>query len=139
MVVKKWLDITEAFEEVTEVDQSLWEYEELMKQVPNFDKSEGAKKVYEKKQYMILAVKKGYIVYNINKPFDNGHSHIKGLDMAKVIIDNCLKKRRPKTTNLYLLSSHARVSDDDKYIKLINELIEAKKSKGKQVYRNKSK
>lgn len=138
-MVKRWVDITEKIEEVTILDESLWEYQRLMEEIPNFDKSEGAKKVYEKKQYMILKVKKGYIVYNVNKPFTKGHSHINGLEMAKVIIDNCLKKRRPKTTNLYLLSSHARVSDDDKYIKLINELIEAKKSKGKQVYRNKSK
>lgn len=138
-MVKRWVDITEKIEEVTILDKSLWEYQRLMEEIPNFDKSEGAKKVYEKKQYMILKVKKGYIVYNVNKPFEKGHSHIKGLEMAKVIIDNCLKKRRPKTNNLYLLSSHARVSDDEKYIKLINELIDAKKSKGKQTYRNRSK
>lgn len=138
-MVKRWVDITKVIEEVTTLDESLWEYQRLMEEIPNFDKSEGAKKIYEKKQYMILKVKKGYIVYNVNKPFEKGHSHIKGLEMAKVIIDNCLKKRRPKTNNLYLLSSHARVSDDEKYIKLINELIDAKKSKGKQTYRNRSK
>lgn len=138
-MVKRWVDITEKIEEVTILDESLWEYQRLMEEIPNFDKSEGAKKIYEKKQYMILKVKKGYIVYNVNKPFEKGHSHIYGMEMAKVIIDNCLKKRRPKTSNLYLLSSHARVSDDEKYIKLINELIDAKKSKGKQTYRNRSK
>lgn len=138
-MVKRWVDITKIIEEVTILDESLWEYQRLMEEIPNFDKSEGAKKVYEKKQYMILKVKKGYIVYNANKPFEKGHSHIKGLEMAKVIIDNCLKKRKPKTSNLYLLSSHARVSDDEKYIKLINELIDAKRSKGKQTYRNRSK
>lgn len=138
-MVKRWVDITEKIEEVTILDESLWEYQRLMEEIPNFDKSEGAKKVYEKKQYMILKVKRGYIVYNINKPFEKGHSHINGLEMAKVIIDNCLKKRRPKTSDLYLLTSHARVSDDEKYIKLINELIDAKKSKGKQTYRNRSK
>ena len=138
-MVKRWVDITEKIEEVTILDESLWEYQRLMEEIPNFDKSEGAKKIYEKKQYMILKVKKGYIVYNVNKPFEKGHSHIYGLEMAKVIIDNCLKKRRPKTRDLYLLTSHARVSDDEKYIKLINELIDAKKSKGKQTYRNRSK
>lgn len=138
-MVKRWVDITEKIEEVTILDESLWEYQRLMEEIPNFDKSEGAQKIYEKKQYMILKVKKGFIVYNVNKPFEKGHSHIYGLEMAKVIIDNCLKKRRPKTRDLYLLTSHARVSDDEKYIKLINELIDAKKSKGKQTYRNRSK
>ena len=44
--------------------------------------------------------------------------------MAKTIIDNCIKKKTPKTSNLYLLTSHIRISTDEKYIKRIEELIE---------------
>ena len=45
----------------------------------------------------------------------------------------------PKTRNLYLLSSHARVSNDEKYIRLVEELIEVRKSKDINKYRNRSK
>ena len=58
--------------------------------------------------------------------------------MAKTIIENCINKRTPKTNNLYLLESHIRISTDKKYIKLVEELIEAKKSKDKLKYRNKN-
>ena len=71
--------------------------------------------------------------------FEIGHTHVKGFEMCKVIIDNVIKKRRPKTQNIYLLTSHIRISTDDKYKQIIEELIQAKKSKGKQVYRNRSK
>ena len=89
-------------------------------------------KVYEKKEYIILAVKKGYVVYNTQKPFSMGHSHIYGFNMAKTVVDNCIR-------NLYLLTSHVRVSNDEKYIKSINELIEARKNKDRNKYRNRSK
>ena len=95
--------------------------------------------MYERKEYIILAVKKGYVVYNTEKPFAIGHSHIYGFNTAKTVIDNCIKKKMPKTRNLYLLSSHARVSNDEKYIRLVKELIEIRKSKDINKYRNRSK
>ena len=35
--------------------------------------------------------------------------------MSKTIINNCINKKTPKTNNLYLLESHIRISNDDKY------------------------
>lgn len=133
--MKRWIDAG-LIAERDEVPNELYEFDDLMKSVPNFDKSDGAKKVYSRKEYIILAVKKGYIVYNRNKPFEQGHSHLRSFNMSKTIIENCINKRTPKTNNLYLLESHVRVSNDDKYIKLVEELIEAKKSKDKLKYRN---
>ena len=72
-------------------------------------------------------------------PFSKHQSHIRTYGMAKTIIDNCIKKKTPKTSNLYLLTSHIRISTDEKYIKRIEELIEAKKNKDKIKYINKSK
>ncbi len=135
--MKRWIDAG-LIAERDEVPNELYEFDDLMKSVPNFDKTDGAKKVYSRKEYIILAVKKGYIVYNINKPFDKGHSHLRSFSMAKTIIENCINKRTPKTNNLYLLESHIRISTDKKYIKLVEELIEAKKSKDKLKYRNKN-
>lgn len=136
-MAKKWIDANK-IAEVTEMPEDLFKYDDLMKSVPNFDKSDGAKKVYSRKEYIILAVKKGYIVYNTLKPFEKSHTHLRSFNMSKTIIENCINKRTPKTNNLYLLESHVRVSDDTKYIKLVEELIEAKRDKDKLKYRNKN-
>lgn len=135
--MKRWID-ADKIAKVTDIPEDLYKYDDLMKEVPNFDKTDGAKKVFERKEYIILAVKKGYVVYNRNKDFDEGHSHIYGFNVAKTVIDNCIRKKMPKTRNLYLLSSHIRISTDDKYINMIEELIEVKESKDKLKYRNKN-
>ncbi|WP_434793113.1 hypothetical protein TPDSL_23020 [Terrisporobacter petrolearius] len=136
-MAKKWIDAG-LIAEVTEMPEDLFKYDDLMKSVPNFDKTDGAKRVYSRKEYIILAVKKGYVVYNTLKPFSEGHTHIYGYNIAKTMINNCIMKKTPKTNNLYLLESHIRVSNDDKYKQMIEELIEAKKSKDKLKYRNKN-
>ena len=138
-MVKRWKEVDEVIKATIEVPKELWQLEEQMREIPNFNKSFGAKKIFQRKEYIILAVKKGYVVYNTEKSFATGHSHIYGFDMAKTIIDNCIKKKMPKTRNLYLLSSHARVSNDEKYIRLVEELIEVRKSKDINKYRNRSK
>ncbi|WMT80648.1 hypothetical protein [Terrisporobacter mayombei] len=136
-MAKKWIDGNK-IAEVTEMPEDLYRYDDLMKSVPNFDKTDGAKKVYSRKEYIILQVKKGYVVYNTTRPFEKSHTHLRSFSMAKTIIDNCIIKKAPKTNNLYLLESHVRVSDDTKYIKLVEELIEAKRDKDKLKYRNKN-
>lgn len=135
--MKRWIDAG-LIAEVTEIPEDLFKYDDLMKSVPNFDKTDGAKKVYSRKEYIILAVKIGYIIYNTLKPFEKSHTHLRSFNMSKTIIENCIMKKTPKTNNLYLLESHIRVSDDDKYKQMIEELIEAKKSKDKLKYRNKN-
>ncbi|UEL49861.1 hypothetical protein JW646_18415 [Terrisporobacter hibernicus] len=134
---RRWIDAN-IIANVTEVPEELKDLASLMKSVPNFNKVDGAKKVYSRKEYIILAVKNGYIVYNTLKPFEKSHTHIRSFNMSKTIIENCINKRTPKTNNLYLLESHIRISTDKKYIKLVEELIEAKKSKDKLKYRNKN-
>lgn len=137
-MAKKWYGIEKLVDKEINIPNDLWQYEEAMREIPNFDKTDGAKKVYSRKEYIILAVKKGYVVYNTLKPFSEGHTHIYGYNIAKTMINNCIMKKTPKTNNLYLLESHIRISTDKKYIKLVEELIEAKKSKYKLKYRNKN-
>ena len=60
--VKKWHGIEELVDKEINVPKELWKVEEIMRDIPNFDKVDGAKKIYEKEEYIILAVKKGYIV-----------------------------------------------------------------------------
>lgn len=104
------------------------------------EKYDHSQKVYEKEHYIILKVKSGkkigYIAYNTRKEWEEGHTHLESFNMAKTIIDNVIKHKKPKTKNLYLLQSHIRLTDDPSYIKFINELVDAKKNKRKSSYRN---
>ena len=105
-------------------------------------KYDASQKVYEKDEFIILKVnsgkKVGYIAYNTKKEWENGHTHLDSFDMAKTIISNVIKHKKPKTKNLYLIRSHARLSDDPAYVGYIEELIITKKAKGKQEYRNRT-
>ena len=104
------------------------------------EKHDNSQKVYEKENYIILKVKSGkkigYIAYNTRKEWEEGHTHLESFNMAKTIIDNVIKHKKPKTKNLYLLQSHIRLTDDPSYVKFINELVDAKKNKRKTSYRN---
>ena len=104
------------------------------------EKHDNSQKVYEKDHYIILKVKSGkkigYIAYNTRKEWEEGHTHLESFNMAKTIIDNVIKHKKPKTKNLYLLQSHIRLTDDPSYVKFINELVDAKKNKRKTSYRN---
>ena len=104
------------------------------------EKYDNSQKVYEKEHYIILKVKSGkkvgYIAYNTRKEWEDGHTHLESFNMAKTIIDNVIKHKKPKTKNLYLLQSHIRLTDDPSYVKFINEIIDAKKNKKKVNYHN---
>lgn len=103
-------------------------------------KRDNSQKVYEKENFIILKVKSGkkigYIAYNTKKEWEEGHTHLDSFNMAKTIIDNVLKRKKPKTKNLYLLNSHIRLSDSPAYDRFINDIINARKNKKKQGYRN---
>ncbi len=104
-----------------------------------FTKAAGAEKIYERKEYIILRVKKGYIVYNTKKDFENGHTHLQSFEMSRTLIDNSIRKKRPKTNNTYLIESHIRVTKDIKYKQILEEMLEAKKNKTKDnKYNNRS-
>ena len=100
-------------------------------QIPKSNKTAGAEKIYEREGYSILRVKRGYIVYNTKKNFKNGHTHIQSFDMAKTIIDNNIRKKRPKTNSIYLIESHIRVTNDSKYKKMLEELLASKEDRTK--------
>ena len=100
-------------------------------QIPKSNKTAGAEKIYEREGYIILRVKRGYIVYNTKKNFKNGHTHIQSFDMAKTIIDNNIRKKRPKTNSIYPIESHIRVTNDSKYKKMLEELLASKEDRTK--------
>lgn len=137
-----WVDI----DVVLANDQSInMEYKRMMQEVPKHSKDKkyhNAHKVYEKKNFIVIKIyggnKVGYILYNTDKEWKNGHTHLRSFDVAKTIASNVMNHKKPKTNNLYLIESHIRVSTDELYINYIEELIQAKRNGNKQTYYNKS-
>jgi hypothetical protein len=78
--------------------------------------------LYKRKDFVVFKYKKSFIVHNTKKLFEEGHTHIENYHMCKIVIDNVLKSRVPKTTNTYLLISHVKLSTNEHYKKTLLEL-----------------
>lgn len=87
--------------------------------------------------YKIEKSKDGYVLFKAGD-FNKHHTHLISLRMAKQIKYNVIHSIMPKTRNIRLLYSHIRIAEDKAYIDKIQKLIDVRKSKGKQVYYNRS-
>ena len=80
--------------------------------------------VFSKKHFRIIKEGDGFIVYNMNKSFKNGHTHISNYNTAKYILNLAYHSSIPqKRTSDYLLQSIIRISTDSGYIKQIKKLL----------------
>ena len=98
-------------------------------------------KVFENKHFIILGEnsksRPAYILYNKNKEFSAGHTHLNNYNTAVWIMKLYLSRKLPHDLkSLYLLQSLVRISDDDIYTKKVEQLIEAKKKKSNNYYIN---
>ncbi len=94
-------------------------------------------KIYEKKEYIIIKSGTGYIVYNTNKKFEQGHTHLKSYNAAKTAIDLAIKNKIPRSYSMYFLESLIRISDNLEYMENIDKLIEVRNNRGsKEKYVN---
>lgn len=139
---KVWKDIDSIFTNDMTDDKKAYEY--MMKTIPTIPKDKkysNTSKVYEKDSYIIIKVysrnKIGFIVYNTEKNWEDGHSHINSFEMARTIISNVIHHKKPKTNNIYLMRSHMRISNNKDYIRYIDELINTKRNKSNDSYYNK--
>lgn len=89
-------------------------------------------RVYRRKNFEIYGYKGAYVIYNKNKPFDTGHTHIKNFKTAKYLIQLVITSTVPKHLSLYLYESLMRISSDKQYKKLIYEKIDRDKLKHSQ-------
>lgn len=99
-----------------DIDRGQCEIDNLMREKPNFNKRNGGRKVYQRKPYIILECGGYYIVFNTNKKFEEGHTHVGTFSYAKSIIDLCIRMKYPNRPNKRLINSLIRVSNDDVYI-----------------------
>lgn len=76
--------------------------------------------LYKRKNFKIYGVVSsddGYLIVNVNKPFENGHSHVNDYKLAKHIIDLAVNYKVPHKSKTFVIDSLIRLSSDQTYIK----------------------
>ena len=114
-MVKRWKEVDEVIKATIEVPKELWQLEEQMREIPNFNKSFGAKKIFQRKEYSIYRVKDGFIIHNTNLPFKGHHTHIRSFHKAKSLVDLCIRKTLPDTPRAWEIQSLLRISNNQTY------------------------
>lgn len=123
-MVKKWIDANK-IADVTDIPETLYRYDDLMKEKPNFNKiSEGARKIFQRKEYSIYKVSEGYIIHNTNKNFNKGHSHVRSFNKAKSLIDLCVRKKLPNTPRAWEIESLIRITNNNTYRNKLRNILE---------------
>lgn len=94
--------------------------------------------LYERREYIIF---KGgdsdYIVYNTNKRFKQGHSHLKSYKRAKEVVRHSINKHFPLHWSNYFIHTMIRLTEDEVFKSRLEELRTTRKAKGrKKNYRN---
>lgn len=94
-------------------------------------------KIYERGKFIILEGTDHYVVINKHKEFRNGHTHITNYNTALWLIKLSEHKSLPHHISPYLLESLIRINEDETYVRHLQELQQAKKSKRKDYFYNK--
>lgn len=78
--------------------------------------------VYKKESYIVIPVGNNFIIINTNKVFKDGHTHVKSIGIARLLIDLAIAKELPK--NPYFSDNLIRISIDKNYIRELKEFKE---------------
>jgi hypothetical protein len=78
--------------------------------------------LYKKDEYIIFPVEDCFIVCNTRKVFENGHTHVKRIDIGKLLISLAVERKLPK--NPHLVDNLIRITDDKLYIEQLKEFKE---------------
>lgn len=73
-------------------------------------------------KFAICKKSNGYLVVNINKPFKDGHTHVRRHDIAHIICKLAYRKQLPKSKSKRFLESLIRISEDKDYMAKIRTL-----------------
>ena len=88
--------------------------------------------LYRRKNFKIYASMSkdnGYIIVNMNKDFEHGHSHVNNYKLAEHIIDLAIHYRVPEKHKTFIIDSLIRISSDRDYIRKLTYAKSLVKSK----------
>lgn len=93
--------------------------------------------IYEKEQYVVWEDCGGYVVWNTDKNFHKGHTHLESFTRVKEVIDSMLEFNFPLHFSNYFIISMQRLSNNKPFTEKLKEIHQARLSKGKKLgYRN---
>lgn len=78
--------------------------------------------IYKKENFILVPVCNDYLVININKIFKEGHTHVRNIGVARLLIDLAVNKELPK--NPHFVDNLKRISVDKNYIEELEEFKE---------------
>lgn len=78
---------------------------------------------YEKYGYIVFKSRTGWVAYNTNKQFEEGHTHLCSLQSAKDAIRFCIEGRVPMKADVYYLTSLQRLTKNTNYYNRLQERI----------------
>lgn len=99
-------------------------------------------KLYENREFIIFGDESkrnrpAYILYNKNKEFANGHTHLNNYHTAKWLMELYSNRKLPMDLKSeYLLTSLIRISNDEKYTTKVESLLSVRKNKAHNHYYN---
>lgn len=122
-MVKKYRDADEVIK-TTELSRNLYLYDRQMREIPNFNKKEGARKIFQRKEYSIYKAKDGHIIHNTNGDFKKHHTHVRSFNKAKSIVDLCIRKKLPNTPRKWEIESLMRLTRNNAYYNKLRDLLQ---------------
>lgn len=75
--------------------------------------------LYKKDKYVVVPVGNNFLVINIKKTFEDGHTHVKEMKIARLLIDLAVSKELPK--NPYYADNLIRIASDKEYVSRLKE------------------
>lgn len=79
--------------------------------------------VYQNTHYKVYKAVDGYVIHNIDKGFENGHTHVQKYNTCMVLIKLLVTKKAPKSKSKYFLESLLRLCDDEGYRQQLLKLL----------------
>ncbi|MDF2840603.1 MAG: hypothetical protein K0Q99_1375 [Clostridia bacterium] len=79
--------------------------------------------VYQNTHYKVYKSVDGFVIHNIYKGFENGHTHVQKYDTCMVLIKLLVNKKAPRSKSRYFLESLLRLCDDESYRQKIQQIL----------------
>lgn len=91
------------------------------------------RQVYQASDYKVYRAGNDFIVHHSKYDFEEKHSHLKSLNLAKQVIHYLKSRTIPRAQSNYVLISLTRLTDDSHYKQQIEQLMATRAQKGRKL------
>lgn len=91
------------------------------------------RQVYQASGFKVYRAGNDFIVHHAKYDFDDKHSHLRSLNLAKQVIHYLKSRTVPRTQSDYVLVSLTRLTDDLHYKEQVEQLMDTRAQKGRKL------